>query len=258
MTQSIRDLENTFARAFVLLYRNWTIVVPGIVLGAIGFAFGFAILAIAGASAIGGVSGNDVPTTLPGEVMSILAAVVAVILALVTLICEMAYVTGMAGAAWKTGEAYLRDGYRAFEGRGTQIFVAVVLLSAGGFVAALLAPITLLLSAAAYAIFSIYTMAAVIIGNRTAFQAIAESCRLAWKNILPTLAVVGLVVLVAVAGGWIGNSLGRLFPIVGGLIQALVQQIVVAYATLVIVGEYLKLRDAGAETAAADPGTGTP
>ena len=31
MTQSVRDLENTFARAFVLLYRNWTIVVPGIV-----------------------------------------------------------------------------------------------------------------------------------------------------------------------------------------------------------------------------------
>jgi hypothetical protein len=243
MTQSVRDLENTFARAFVLLVRNWTIVVPGIVLGAIGFALGFAILAIAGASAIGGVSGNETPSTVPEELMSILAAVVAVILALVTLICEMAYVTGMAGAAWKTGEAYLRDGYQAFEGRGTQIFFAIVLLSAAGFVAALLAPVTLLISAAAYAVFSIYTMAAVIIGNRSALQAIAESCRLAWKNILPTLAVVALVVLVAAAGGWVGNVLGRLVPVAGGLIQALVQQIVVAYAALVIVGEYLKLRE---------------
>ena len=175
--------------------------------------------------------------------MSILAAVVAVLLALVTLICEMAYVTGMAGAAWKSGEAYLRDGYQAFEGRGNQIFIAIVLLSAGGFVAALLAPVTLLLSAAAYAVFSIYTMASVIIGNRTAFQAIAESCRLAWKNILPTVAVVALVVLVAVGGGWLGNTLGHLVPVVAGLLEALVQQIVVAYATLVIVGEYLKLRD---------------
>jgi hypothetical protein len=257
MTQSVRDLENTFARAFVLLYRNWTIVVPGIVLGAIGFGLGLAILAIAGAPAIGGISGNEAPTTLPEELMSILAAVVAVIVALVTLICEMAYVTGMAGAAWKTGEAYLRDGYQAFEGRGTQIFIAIVLLSAVGFVAALLAPVTLLLSAAAYAIFSIYTMAAVIIGNRTAVQAIAESCRLAWKNILPTLAVVALVVLVAIAGGWVGNFLGRLVPAIAGLLEALVQQIVVAYATLVIVGEYLKLRDAG-PAGGSEPGGGAP
>ncbi len=232
-------------------------MVPGIVLGAIGFGLGFAILAIAGASAIGGVSGNDAAATVPEELMSILAAVVAVILALVTLICEMAYVTGMAGAAWKTGEAYLRDGYQAFEGRGTQIFVAIVLLSAAGFIAALLAPITLLLSAAAYAVFSIYTMAAVIIGNRTAFEAIAESCRLAWTNILPTLAVVALVVAVALAGGWIGNTLGHLVPIVSGLLEAFVQQIVVAYATLVIVGEYLKLRDP-APSAGAEPGVGAP
>jgi hypothetical protein len=257
MTQSVRDLENTFARAFVLLVRNWTIVVPGIVLGAIGFSLGFAILAIAGASAIGGVSGNEAPATLSEELMSILAAVVAVILALVTLICEMAYVTGMAGAAWKSGEAHLRDGYQAFEGRGTQIFIAIVLLSVAGFIAALLAPLSLLLSAAAYAIFSIYTMAAVIIGNRTAFEAIAESCRLAWKNILPTLAVVALVVLVAIAGGWIANTLGRLLPVVAGLLEAFVQQIVVAYATLVIVGEYLKLRDA-APAAEAEPGGESP
>jgi hypothetical protein len=255
MTQSVRDLENTFARAFVLLVRNWTIVVPGIVLGAIGFGLGLAILAIAGASAIGGVSGNDVPSTVPEQLMSILAAVVAVIVALVTLICEMAYVTGMAGAAWRTGEAYLRDGYQAFEGRGTQIFIAIALLSVAGFVAALLAPVTLLLSAAAYAIFSIYTMAAVIIGNRTAFEGIAESCRLAWKNVLPTLAVVALVVVVAVVGGWIGSTLGRLVPIVSGLLEAFVQQIVVAYATLVIVGEYLKLREP-APPAETEPGGG--
>jgi hypothetical protein len=246
VTQSVRDLENTFARAFVLLVRNWSIVIPGLVLGAIGFGLGFAILALVGGTvAIGGVAGNEAVSTLPEELMSILAAVVAVILALVTLICEMAYVTGMAGAAWKGGTARLRDGYEAFRGRGTQIFIAIVLLSLAGFVAAVLAPVTLLLSAAAYAIFSIYTMAAVIIGNRSALEGIAESCRLAWKNILPTLAVVLLVVLVAAAGGWIGGTLGRLAPIVSGLLEALVQQIVVAYATLVIAGEYLKLREPG-------------
>ena len=246
MTQSVRDLENTFGRAFVLLVRNWTIVVPGLVLGAIGVGIGFAILAIAGnTAAIGGVTGNEAPATLPEEVMSILAAVVAVILAMVMLICEMAYVTGMAGAAWKDGAAHLRDGFQAFEERGTQIFIAILVLSAAGFVAALLAPFTLLLSAAAYAIFSIYTMAAVIIGKRSAFEAVGESCRLAWKNFLPTLAVVVLVVLVAAGGGWVGGMLGRSVPVplASGLLEAVVQQVVVAYASLVIVGEYLKLRE---------------
>jgi hypothetical protein len=246
MTQSVRDLENTFARALVLLVKNWTIVVPGLVLGAIGVGIGFAILAIAGSNAIGGVTGNEAAATLPEEVMSILAALVAVILAMVMLICEMAYVTGMAGAAWKTGAAHLSDGFEAFEGRGTQIFVAILVLSAAGFVAALLAPLTLLLSAAAYAIFSIYTMAAVIIGNRNAFEAVGESCRLAWANFLPTAAVVALVVLVAWAGGWIGGQLARLVPpLVSGLLEAVIQQIVVAYASLVIAGEYLKLRELG-------------
>jgi hypothetical protein len=245
MTQSVRDLENTFAYSFLLLVRNWAIIVPGLLLGAIGVGLGYAILAIAGgAAAIGGVTGTESASTLPEELLSILAAVVAVILALVTLICEMAYVTGMAGAAWKDGTAHLRDGYEAFERRGTQIFIAIVVLSIGGFLAAVLAPFTLLLSAAAYALFGIYTMAAVIIGNRTAFEAIAESCRLAWKNLLPTLAVVTLVVLVAIAGGWVGTLLGRWVPIplLSGLLTAVVQQIIVAYATLVIAGEYLKLR----------------
>jgi hypothetical protein len=246
MTQSVRDLENTFARAFVLLVRNWKIVVPGLVLGAVGVGLGFAILAIAGGTAaIGGASGNEAAATLPEQLLAILAAVVAVSLAMVTLICEMAYVTGMAGAAWKSGTARLRDGYEAFEGRGTQIFVAIVVLSIAGFEAAVLAPLTLLLSAAAYAIFSIYTMAAVIIGKRRALDAVAESCRLAWKNFFPTLAVVVLVVLAALAGGWLGGLLGRLVPLVSGLIAAIVQQVVVAYATLVIVGEYLKLSEAG-------------
>jgi hypothetical protein len=173
---------------------------------------------------------------------------------MVTLICEMAYVTGMAGAAWRSGEARLRDGYQAFEERGTQICIAIVLLCGAGFVAALLAPVTLLLSGAAYAVFSIYTMAAVIIGKRRAVEAVAESCRLAWRNLLPTLAVVVLVVGVALLGGWLGGLLGRLLPLVSGLVEALVQQIVVAYATLVIAGEYLKLREPAAEIREARPG----
>ena len=76
-----------------------------------------------------------------------------------------------------------------------------MLLSRAGLIAALLAPITLLLSAAAYAMSSVYAMAAVVIGNRTAFEAIARVVPARLEEILPTLAVAALVVVVAVAGG---------------------------------------------------------
>ncbi|HTX58629.1 MAG TPA: hypothetical protein VMH02_03050, partial [Verrucomicrobiae bacterium] len=60
MTQSAIDLERTFARALSLLLRNWIIVVPGLLLGVVGAVLGFAILAIAGATAaIGGPAGNE-------------------------------------------------------------------------------------------------------------------------------------------------------------------------------------------------------
>jgi hypothetical protein len=163
------------------------------------------------------------------------------------LIAEMAYVTGMAGAAWQRGTARLSDGWNAFDARGTDAFFAIVLLFLIGVVAAVLAPFTLLISVAAYAVFTIYTMAAVIIGERRAIEALVESAQLAWENLLPTIAVVALVVAIAYAGGWIGGWLGSLAgsysPLARGLMTALAQQVVVAYATLVVAGEYLKLRN---------------
>ncbi|HTX59352.1 MAG TPA: hypothetical protein VMH02_06690, partial [Verrucomicrobiae bacterium] len=192
-------------------------------------------------------AGNEAAGNPQAQIAAILAAIAAVALAMLLLICEMAYVTGMAGAAWKHGTASLRDGWEAFERRGSEILVAIVLLFAIGLVAALLAPVTLLLSGAAYAALTIYTLAAVIIGERSALAGIAESFALAWENLWPTLAVVALVVAIAAAGGWLGGWLGglagRASPLLAGLVAAVAQQIVVAYATLVVVGEYLKLRN---------------
>jgi hypothetical protein len=71
--------------------------------------------------------------------------------------------------------------------------------------------------------------------------------RLAWENLWPTVAVVALVVGIAAGGAWAGSWLGGLAgsysPLARGLVTALAQQVVVAYATLVVSGEYLKLRN---------------
>lgn len=244
MTQSARDLENTFARAAVLLVRNPVVILPGVVLGIVGAALGLAILALAGSGVIGGLAGDQTAASTSQALTTIGTAVVAGLIALLLLICAMAYVTGMAGAAWRDGVVRLRDGWRAFDTRGAQVLYAIVLLFVIGLVAAALAPATRLLSIAVYAVFTIYTMAAVVIGERGAARAILESVHLAWTNLLPTVVVVALVVAVALGGAWLGGLLGGLWPPLAGLIAAIVQQLVVAYAALVVTGEYLKLRAA--------------
>ena len=236
MTQSVRDLENTFARAWRLLLGNWVIIIPGVVLGLVGGAVGF-LIALAFNAVV--ITGNG-----SAEVAYVTQAIVTVVLTLVGMliaILQMAYVTGMAGAAWKHGRTSLADGWYAFSHRSIQTTFAIVLLFVIGICAAALAPVTFQITLIAYVVFFIYTLASVIIGGREATAALAESCRLALANFMPTLGVVALIALIAVAGSWIGSLLGRVTPFGGGLVAGVLQQVIVAYASLVIAGEYLKL-----------------
>ncbi len=244
MTQSARDLENTFARACVLLARNPIVILPGLVLGLFGAFVGYLVLALAGSAAIGGVAGDQIAGTPAQALATIGTAIVVGVVAALLLICAMAYVTGMAGAAWTRGTVRLHDGWVAFEERAGPLLLAIVLLFAIGLLAAALAPATRLLSVAVYAVFTVYTMAAVVIGGRAPWRALVESAHLAWTNLLPTIAAVALVVAVAFGGAWLGGELARLWPPIAGITEAVVEQLVVAYATLVIAGEYLKLRAA--------------
>lgn len=243
MTQSVRDIENTFAHAWDLLAHNWVMVVPGLVLGVVGGAISFAVgaglvaaLGLPAAEMSGRAAGGDV-----GFVSQVIYAVVMLVVAMLVSIVQMAYVTGMAGAAWQHGRVSLADGWDAFSHRSIQLSLATVLLFVIGICAAVLAPVTFFVTLAIYMVFLIYTMASVIIGKRDALAAIAESCRLTLANVLPTLAVVALIAVLALAGGLIGNLVGRATPFGGGLVAGVLQQIIVAYASLVVAGEYLKL-----------------
>jgi len=224
MTQSARDLENTFERAWNLLLHNWIIIVPGIVFGLVGSGL------------------TSLVTSLGGYVSDTLVEISALIVWTVIAVVQLAYSTGMAGAAWARERARLSDGWSAFTHRGLQITLAMIALMALGIVAAALAKLTFLISLLAYMVFFIYTMASVIIGERGPLHGLGESCRLAFRNVLPTLIVVVLIALIAAAGGWLGSLVGGLAGPVGGAIAGLLQQAIVAYASLVIVGEYAKLR----------------
>ncbi len=235
--QSSEDLGNTFSRAWQLLSDNWIMIVPGIVIGVVAALvvyvlglFGFATAVGFGAVGLGGA----------GVASAFLSVVVIGVILLLATILVIAYTTGMAGAAWRTGRATIDDGSAAFRTDGTQILVAVVLLFLIGIVAVALAVPTLGLAFLAYYIFFLYVLPAVIVGGRSGSDAIGESARLASKNFLTTLAVVILLAVAFFVATYVAHWFGGI-PLLGMIVRQLILQIVTVYATLVIVGEYLKL-----------------
>ncbi len=237
MTQSARDLESTFAHAWELLTRNWVLILPGLVLAVLSAVtqFVFKVL-ILGTFVISGNGSQDAMVASQA-----LVAIAVVVITIAFDLAQMAYVTGMAGGAWQHGRTTLRDGFEALVHRFGSIAIAAALLFLIGLCAAVLSTVTFLVPLAIYAIFFIYTMASVIIGGRSPVDAIAESGRVALRNFWPTVAVVILIAVISALGAWVGDLLGRVSFFAGWLVAGVLQQVIVAYASLVVAGEYLKL-----------------
>lgn len=236
--QSSADLGNTFSRSWELLSENWIIIVPaiviaivaGIIIAVLGM-FGFASAVGFGAAGLGGASVGS---------MLLTGAIVALVLLLASIL-TVAYTTGMAEAAWRTGKATLDDGAAAFRNDAGSLITAVVLLLILGIIAVVLAPFTLGLSALAFWLFFLYTFAGVVVGKRSGADALSESARITTKNFLMTLAVVVLLFIAFIAAGMVDRVLHHI-PFLGSIVSYVINQAVAAYATLVIVGEYIKLR----------------
>ncbi|MBV8636899.1 MAG: hypothetical protein JO322_02375 [Candidatus Eremiobacteraeota bacterium] len=237
MTQTARDLESTFVHAWELLARNWVLVLPGLVLAVLSAVAQFVfVVIILGAYVITGNGSQDALVASHA-----LVAIVIVVITIAFALAQMAYVTGMAGGAWQHGRTTLRDGWDALVHRFGPILFAAALLFLIGLCAAVLSTVTFLVPLAVYAVFFIYTMASVIIGGRGPADAIAESARVAMRNFWPTAGVVVLIAVISVAGAWIGDLLGHVSAFAGWLLAGVLQQVIVAYASLVVAGEYLKL-----------------
>lgn len=215
-----------FARSWGLLFANPAIVVPGLVVGTLAALVQFALEPSPG-------------TALDG---SLLTRFVQGAAQIVASILSIAYTTGMADAAWRSGRAGFGDGTRAFRRDAGHVLVAIVVLFALGFAAAFLAPFTLGLSLAVYLFFFVYTMAAAVVGERPGLIAVRESVEIAFRRPLPTFLTVLGVLAVAFAMGVVASLLAAA-PLVGPLVSDVVVQAVIAYVVLVIVGEYRALRD---------------
>jgi MFS family permease len=235
--RAARDLENTFARAWQLMVHNWIIVIVPLIFGIAGGLFEFFLDLLFGTYAI---TGNGTPDALFAihEFVDIVILLTSTGVALI----QMAYVTGMAGGAWEHGRATLADGADAFARRFGSIVGAAILLFVLAICAAALAPATFFLTVIAFVVLCIYTMASVIIGEHAAVDAVLESCRLSAANLGPTAGVAALIFAIATLGGVAGQLLGSVSNLLGWVVAGILQQVIVAYASLVIAGEYLKLR----------------
>lgn len=236
--QSSEDLGNTFGRAWQLLTANWILILPGIIIGIVA-ALVIWLLAIYGMASAVGFSAVGMGGV--GFMSAFLSAMIVGVVLMLATILVIAYTTGMAGAAWRTGTATLEDGAAAFRAEGAQVFVAIVLLFILGVIAVALSVPTFGLALAAFYLFFLYALPSVIVGNRLPMDALAESARITAKNFLTTLIIVILLAVAFVIAGWFARFFGQI-PFLGMLIRQLIVQIVAAYATLVIVGEYIKLR----------------
>lgn len=232
------SVESVFSRAWQLLSSNWIIIVPGIVIGLIVGVISGVLTPHYYTSAEIQADPAAAMASLGGMALrGILIALVAVI----GYIANTAYTVGMAGAAWTRGTATMADGSAAFSENSGNILMTAIGLIGLGILAAILAPFTLTLSLLAFWIFTLYAMPAAVIGKQPGFGSIGESIQIAMKRFVPTLIIAVLIAVISFVVGLVTLPL-HFIPFLGPIVSAVITQIVIAFAVLVIVGEYLSLR----------------
>jgi hypothetical protein len=248
----VPTVENVFARAWDLLTRNWPIVIPGIVVGlVVGIISG--LLDMTQPDTYGQPTGAGMSFAFGFG--SFVAGLVLAVVAVAGNIVTQCYTVGMAGAAWRTGTTTLSDGARAVNEDAGNVLIAAIYLFLLGILAVILAPFTLFLSIFAFYLFTLYTIAAAVVGNRRGMDALRESFAIARARFGTTLIIGILLALLQLVGRLIAHVFSYA-PLLGPIVAAIIAQVVIAYAVLVIVGEYLVLRP-GAAGAAPPPASTT-
>ncbi|MGA2392112.1 MAG: hypothetical protein ABSH03_02025 [Candidatus Lustribacter sp.] len=238
-------VENVFARAWDLLTRNWIIIVPGVVVGlVVGIVTG--VLNLTQPETYGEASGPTMSFAYGAG--AFVSGLVLAVIAIAGYIITQCYTAGMAGVAWRTGTTTLSDGSRAVHDDAGNVLVAAIYLFLAGIVALVLAPFTLFLSLFAFYLFTLYTIAAAVVGHRPGYYALRESFAIARARFGTTL-IVGIVLAVLQLLGRLIAHIFAFAPLLGPIIAAIIGQVVVAYAVLVVVGEYLVLRPGVTEPA---------
>jgi membrane-anchored glycerophosphoryl diester phosphodiesterase (GDPDase) len=249
------SVESVFSRSWELLSRNWIIIVPGIVIGLIVGIIGALLTPHIYTSADYANNPNLAMAQLGGVfIRGIILGCVGVVGYLAT----VAFTVGMAGAAWARGTTTIADGTAGINQDPGNVVVVGLAIFVLGIIAAVLAIPTLTLSLLALYLFTLYALPAAILGKAKGMAAITESFQMATKRFWPTLIIVVVIGVVKFVIGL--ATLPLIFiPFLGPIVTNVITHAVIAFAVLVIVGEYLSLRNQGvAATAAYPPGPSGP
>lgn len=241
------SVENIFARAWSLLAKNPVIIVPGLVVGVV---VGIIQSLITPHARFIDTAGNaDAVAVVAGAGSAIAAGAIATVVGVLAFLLTETYTTGMAGAAWQNGATSLADGSAAFREDAGRLLAAVLLIAVIGIVAGVL---TLGLGWFVVLFFSMYVVPAVVLDNYGAVPALKLSATIARRRALSTIIIIVLLFVISLLIGLLIIPLA-IIPFLGPIVAAVVSQAVAAYATLVIVGEYLNARRAPDVIAAGPP-----
>jgi hypothetical protein len=230
------SVENIFARAWSLLTKNPVIIVPGLIVGVV---VGIVQAVITPHPRVVDAAGNtDFVALTAGVGGAFAAAAIAIIVGVLAFLITQTYTTGMAGAAWQNGSTTLADGSASFREDAGRLLAAVLLIALLGIVVGV---ITLGLGWFVVLFFCIYAAPAVILDNYGAVPAIKLSATIAMKRALSTIIIIVLLFAIGLVLTFLALPLAFI-PFLGPIISAIISQVVTAYATLVIVGEYLSAR----------------
>ncbi len=239
------SVENIFTRAWSLLAKNPVIIVPGLV---VGLVVGIIQAALTPHPPVVDASGDAV-AAVAGAGRTVAAATISVIVGIIAFLVTQTYTTGMAGAAWQNGITSLADGRASFREDAGRLLAAVLLIAVIGILAGV---ITLGLGWFVVLFFSMYVVPAVVLDNYGALPAFRLSAAIAMKRALSTIIIIVLLFAIGLVLAFLTLPLAFI-PFLGPIVAALVSQAVTAYATLVIVGEYLSVRRAPDIIAAGPP-----
>jgi len=253
-TDPSREIGNTFSRSWQLLSSNWIIIVPAIIIGAIA---GLIAALVTPQYVTDSVTGFPTFHSMLGLPLGVGIAIGSFV-GFVGSILTLTITTGMADAAWKTGSTTIADGMGALQ--RPNVMSAMLVLAAVALVLSFLTMVTLGLAAIVEIVvffFLIYTLAAAVVGGFAGADALKESFDVAKSSWLTTLVVIVLLAVVGFLVGLITLPL-RFIPFLGPIIGAAIQSIVVAYFSLVLVGEYKALKGRSRATVSSPPPPSTP
>jgi hypothetical protein len=136
------------------------------------------------------------------------------------------------------GVATLADGSASFREDAARLFAAILLVAVIGIVGSI---VTFGLGWFIVLFFALYVVPAVVLDNYGAIPALKLSATIAMKRALATIIIIALLAVIGIVLTLIILPLAFI-PFLGPIIAAMISQTVTAYATLVIVGEYLNVR----------------